>query len=122
MDEAAILSMRRGKYYVGVEFIFEALMTKPDLLPDAFAQKYIQAFAPALNEVRQTEWKGVSPVSDDGEVYYTPRAQEVVREAAKLAEHYRRGTMTPAPASPRTATESEAPKARQSTSPIAPPE
>ena len=96
MDEAAILGMRRGKYYVGVEFVFEALMTKPDLLPDSFAKKYIQAFTPALNEVRQTEWKGVSPVSDDGEVYYTPRAQEVVREAAKLAQNYRRGAMMPA--------------------------
>ncbi len=41
MDEAAILGMRRGKYYVGVEFVFEALMTKPDLLPDSFARKYI---------------------------------------------------------------------------------
>jgi ATP-dependent Clp protease ATP-binding subunit ClpC len=93
LDEAAILSVRRGKYYVGVEHIFEAILTKPGLLPDSFASKYVASLARALDQVRRGEWQGVTPVPQDGEVYYTPRALEVMRRSAHLAQSYRRGNM-----------------------------
>ena len=95
IDEAAILSMRRGKYYVGVEFIFEAILSKSMLLPETFAQKHLALLGRALDRVRQTEWKGVAMVPPDGEVYYTPRAMDVLRRSAHLAQTYRRGNMRP---------------------------
>ncbi|MFP6584255.1 MAG: ATP-dependent Clp protease ATP-binding subunit [Candidatus Hydrogenedentota bacterium] len=95
LDEAAILALRRGRAYVGVEFVFEALLTRPELLPDSFAQTYVLLLVPSLNKMRQEEWQGVAPVSPDGEVYYTPRAQRMVRDSARLAQHYRKGPMTP---------------------------
>ncbi len=96
LDEAAILSMRRGKFYIGVEYIFEALLSRPQLLPRRFAESpHMAALRGALGALRQAEWQGVSPVTDTAEVYYTPRALDVMHEATRLAQQFRRGQTAP---------------------------
>lgn len=95
LDEAAILSTRRGKFYVGVEHIFEALVTRADLLPESFAAHHVRPLTAALGGVREAEWQGVTPITDSNEVYYTPRALDVMREATRLAQHLRRGHTVP---------------------------
>jgi ATP-dependent Clp protease ATP-binding subunit ClpC len=96
LDEAAILSMRRGKFYVGVEYILEALITRSHLLPAEFAEKHMHGLSAALGALRRAEWQGVSPVTDTTEVYYTPRALDVMHEATRVAQQFRRGQTAPA--------------------------
>lgn len=95
LDEAAILSTRRGKFYVGVEHIFEAVVTRADLLPPTFAADFVPRLTAALRGIRQAEWQGVTPIVDTNEVYYTPRALDVMRESTRLAQHFRRGNTSP---------------------------
>lgn len=88
IDEAAVLSARQGKYYVGIEHLFDAVLENAPLLPDKVADTHLPTLTKVAGSVRADAWKG-QPPSADGEVFYTPRCAAMTREAARLAKHLR---------------------------------
>lgn len=84
LDAAAEISKQRGKYYVGVEHLFEAVVLTSDRLPGNIASKYGALLNKAVGACQAQGWKGVPPTVE-GEVYYTPRCAAMINEAGRLA-------------------------------------
>lgn len=84
LDDAATISIRRGKYFVGVEHLFEAVLEQSADLPKPFTDKYLRDLATVLQTVQRKEWKGASPTT--GEVFYTPRCADVAHNAGRFAQ------------------------------------
>lgn len=90
LDVAAAISVRHGKYYVGVEHLFEAVAERGDLLPKSFPEGLGRELAIVAERTRTEAWRGTPP-EVSGDVYYTPRCAATVNEAARLAERLRSG-------------------------------
>lgn len=88
LDDAATLSIRSGKYFVGVEHLFQAIVNNPSLLPKSTAQTHKAALEKTARVAASSAWTG-EPPSVSGEVYYTPRCAAATNEAARLAERLR---------------------------------
>jgi len=85
LDEAAALSANRRQHYVGVEHLFEAILEKPESLPQDFFLHYEGVLEQALSDIRQHPWPGNVP-TPSSEPFFTPRAAQVAAMAGKLAE------------------------------------
>ena len=88
IDEAAQVSIRQGTCYVGVEHLFEAIVSRINLLPESFANSHLKTFAQVSRTVQADAWKGAPPPIV-GEVFYTPRFAFTTNEASSLAKHMR---------------------------------
>ncbi len=84
VDAATDISVRRGHYFVGVEHLFEALTDHNNLLPPTFVNLYLEKLMTVCREMDRHGWKGAA-ASEHGEVFYTPRLANLLREAARLA-------------------------------------
>ena len=84
LDAAAAISVQRSHYFVGVDHLYEALLSRPNLLPSAFVDKYADILRLTARRLHETQWRGAVPPTS-GEVYYTPRCAHVTNDAAKLA-------------------------------------
>lgn len=93
LDEAAAISVRLGKYYVGVEHLFEALVNSADLLPGPIRDEHLQALRQAAKQCQSEAWRGVAP-DVQGQVYYTPRCGAAINESSRLAERFRNQNAT----------------------------
>ncbi len=87
LDDATMVSLRRGKCWVGVEHLFEVLMEQNTRLPKVFMDVHHKSLTQAMQVVAQNGWAGDPP--SPGEVFYTPRCAAVSSEAARLAEKLR---------------------------------
>jgi ATP-dependent Clp protease ATP-binding subunit ClpA len=87
LDSATTLSIGAGRYYVGIEHLFEALLDRRDLFDAAFADKHWPAFESVIPAMEQRAWRGAVP--SPGEVFYTPRCAFCTSEAANLAQRLR---------------------------------
>ncbi len=85
MDAAADISRRYGKYYVGVEHLFEAIVESNRLLPTTIAEHYLSILQQTAKVTQTQAWKGVPPTVD-GEVYYTPRFATLMNDASRIAD------------------------------------
>ena len=88
LNAAVQISVRRSNLFVGVEHLFAAIIEAPELLPKAFADRYIPQFQRVAQLMGREAWKG-GPPSGATDVFYTPRCAATLNEAAKLAERYR---------------------------------
>ena len=85
IDEAATISQRCGKYYVGVEHLLEVLLINANLLPQAFEQSvHIKTLHKVLKLTHVGEWQGVPPTAGQ-EIFYTPRCGSAIHEAGRLS-------------------------------------
>lgn len=84
LDAAAELSTRRGRYYVGVEHVYEVLLDRSNLLPQKFVDAHQKTLHAALKGLSAESWQGAAP--SPGEIFYTPRCGNATHEAARLAE------------------------------------
>lgn len=84
LDSAAEISKMRGKYFVGVEHLFEAVLQRKDQLYGTSLQKYESLLEKTAQVCHAQSWKGVPPTVD-GEVYYTPRCAALISEAQRIA-------------------------------------
>ncbi len=87
MDEAVTISLRRRSGYVGVEHLFEALLSDASLLPSC-VQPHLAAFHLVAERVHRDAWRG-GVLEIGGEVFYTPRCASAIHQAAYLAERLR---------------------------------
>lgn len=87
LDAAAEISVKRSQYYVGVEHLFEVLVSTPSRLPSAFAEKYAGNLSAVARQVALNAWRGVMPEFRP-EVFYTPRCASATTTAAKLSRRY----------------------------------
>jgi len=94
LDQAETICLRRGSVYVGVEHLFEALVTDAAHLP-ADLHAHAGAFHTAVERLYRDAWRGRMPETN-GEIFYTPRCAATVHEAARLAGRMRSGTTTAA--------------------------
>lgn len=76
LDEAATLSVRRGRYYVGVEHLFETLVLGATHLPPSIPSEHVAVLQKVAKVVQGQDWGGVPP-SVDGDVFYTPRCADL---------------------------------------------
>lgn len=72
LDDAVAVSLRRGKYYVGVEHLYEAVLSSVLMLPVRFVDRHFDVLERARALVNSNAWAGVPPTAE-GEPYYTPR-------------------------------------------------
>ncbi len=93
IDQAAEISIRRNQLYVGVDHLFEAILSQSSKLPRAFGDKHIQSLHKAARELAREQWPADAMVSVAGEVFYTPRCAAIATEATRLAQ--RLGEATP---------------------------
>jgi ATP-dependent Clp protease ATP-binding subunit ClpA len=93
LDEAANLSIRGGKCYVGVEDLFQALVANEGSLPESLSTAQRSALQKTAQFVQADAWRGIAPAVA-GEVYYTPRAATLTSEASRLAEKLHSGATT----------------------------
>lgn len=84
LDAAAEISKQRGKYFVGVEHLFEAVVQHANALPDPIIERYLNLLKQTVQRTHAEGWQGVPPTAS-GEVYYTPRCASIPNEAARLA-------------------------------------
>lgn len=84
VDAAAEISVRRSHYFVGVEHLFEAMAHHNNLLPPVFCDQHLKKLMTVCREIDRHGWQGAA-VNDHGEVFYTPRLANLLREAARLA-------------------------------------
>ncbi|GMV99554.1 MAG: ATPase AAA [Candidatus Hydrogenedentota bacterium] len=84
LDDAAEASVRRGRFYVGVEFVYESLLANADALPKPFRSQYESTLKAALPEMGREAWRGSMPTANP-EVFYTPRCAALTSQAARLA-------------------------------------
>jgi ATP-dependent Clp protease ATP-binding subunit ClpC len=92
IDDGVMICSRRGRYYVGVEHLFEAILQKSTLLPASFYHAYAKRLEGALAEMAQELWEGAAPSA--GEVFYTPRCAQACQRAGQLAEQLRSGGLS----------------------------
>ncbi len=85
LDDATELSVRRGQYYVGIEHLYEALVSRSDDLPHNFYKQYRQFLDAAVREMTREMWRGVVPTISH-EVFYTPRCAATTLRAARYAK------------------------------------
>jgi ATP-dependent Clp protease ATP-binding subunit ClpC len=85
LDSAAEISKQRGKYFVGVEHLFEAIAQTSHKLPKPIAEKYLGLLQKTSQAAQAHSWQGVPPTVG-GEVYYTPRCAGLTSEAARLSD------------------------------------
>lgn len=90
LDAAAAISVQRGHYFVGVEHLFEALLSRPNVLPSAFVDQHADILRLTARRLHETQWRGAVPPTS-GDVYYTPRCAQIANEAGKLAHRLGRG-------------------------------
>lgn len=90
LDAAAALSVQRGHYFVGVEHLYEALLSQPNLLPSAFVDQHADILRLTARRVHEMQWRGAVPPTS-GDVYYTPRCAQTANEASKLAHRLGQG-------------------------------
>lgn len=85
LDEATALSVRRGHYFVGVEHLFDAMLSNVHLLPEPIITRYHESLKAASNEMTREAWMGNMP-NVAREVFYTPRCASAASNAARLAQ------------------------------------
>lgn len=85
VEDATALSVRRGRSYVGVENLFEALLQRRGQLSNCLVPEHLKNLNFALQEVVRESWQGAVPNAGP-EVFYTPRCAEIINESARLAE------------------------------------
>ncbi|MBN2309988.1 MAG: ATP-dependent Clp protease ATP-binding subunit [Candidatus Hydrogenedentes bacterium] len=85
LDAAATLSARRALSFVGIEHLFEAVVARPDLLPEPVIGPYLAHLTHVAAELAGETWRGTMPPTT-GEVFYTPRCAETMRMAARLGQ------------------------------------
>lgn len=90
IDQAETICLRRGGVYVGVEHLFEALISDATCLPEAL-HAHAGAFHAAAERTYRDAWRGRMPETS-GEIFYTPRCAAIVYEAARLAGRMRTTT------------------------------
>jgi len=84
IDNAVAISTRRGRCYVGVEHLFEALTAQGSLLPRSVHDRYRNVLHTLGREIDREAWRGTMPTVS-GEIFYTPRCAAVTNEATRLA-------------------------------------
>ncbi|MFP6581761.1 MAG: ATP-dependent Clp protease ATP-binding subunit [Candidatus Hydrogenedentota bacterium] len=84
LDSATEVSKMRGKYFVGVEHLFEAVLQRKDQWYGTSLEKYEALLEKTAQVCHAQSWKGVPPTAD-GEVYYTPRCAALISEAQRIA-------------------------------------
>lgn len=87
LDAAAEISVKRSQYYVGVEHLFEVLVSNPARLPEPFVEKYHGNLSAVARQVALNAWRGTMPEFRP-EVFYTPRCASATTTAAKLSRRY----------------------------------
>jgi len=87
LDVAAEISVKRSQYYVGVEHLFEVLISMPERLPSSFTKNYAGNLSAVARQVALNAWRGVMPEFRP-EVFYTPRCASATTTAAKLSRRY----------------------------------
>ncbi len=92
LDQAETICLRRGSVYVGVEHLFEALVTDDAHLPAAL-HAHAGTFHAVVERLYRDAWRGRMPETS-GETFYTPRCAATVHEAARLASRMRCTTTT----------------------------
>ncbi len=85
LDEAANLSIRSGKCYVGVEHLFQVIVANGARLPASLSAAERTALQRCAELMQADVWQGMAPAVA-GETYYTPRAATATNEASHLAE------------------------------------
>jgi ATP-dependent Clp protease ATP-binding subunit ClpC len=90
LDAATEISVKRHQYFVGVEHLFEVLISKPERLPKAFATQYQGNLSAVGRQVAVNAWRGTMPEFNP-EVFYTPRCAAATNTATKLARRYGSG-------------------------------
>ena len=85
LDDATALSVRQGKYFVGVEHLFEASIQASGQFPESYPSEHDALLKKIASVTCANVWQGVSP-SVSGEVFYTPRCAAILREAGRLAQ------------------------------------
>lgn len=85
LDSAAEISKQRGKYFVGVEHLFDAIAQNSLRLPSAIDSKYSELLKKTSQVAQVESWQGVPPTVG-GEVYYTPRCAGITTEASRLSD------------------------------------
>ena len=91
LDAAAEISTRQQHYFVGVEHVYEAIMSASERLPKAFLERYSQNLQTVSLELLRAPWQGGA--ASDGEVFYTARCAEAISSAARFAERYQKNTL-----------------------------
>ncbi len=94
MDAAVTISLRRNTGYVGVEHLFEAILSDSSPMP-ACVQPHIAALHQAAERAHRDAWRGTPP-DTRGDMYYSPRCAAAVHKAAQFAERFRNPTTTAA--------------------------
>lgn len=84
VDAATEISVRRGHYFVGVEHLFEAITEQNESLPRSFVEQHLKSLMSVCRDMDRQGWKG-NAASEHGEIFYTPRLANLLREAARLA-------------------------------------
>ena len=84
LDEAANLSNRGGKCYVGVEHLFEAVVSQPRDFSQVLTDADWSCLHQAVERAYRDAWRGKLPPIG-GDIFYTPRCAAITHEAAHLA-------------------------------------
>ncbi len=91
IDSAVSVSVQRGKYFVGVEHLFEAIVQHAHELPGAFEKKHLALLEQTRNLLGKYVWQGTPPTAG-GEIFYTPRCAATLTEASRLSDRLRSGS------------------------------
>ncbi len=84
LKEALQLSAGLGRPYVGVEYLFCAVLEHGDVLPPVFKKHYGSALMDVLRIVARTTWQGMPHIAPH-DAFCTPRCAHVIQNATKLA-------------------------------------
>ena len=85
-DDAIATCVRRGKYFLGVDNVFEAILSRPELLPGEFFTQYEKHLSLTQQQlIRQENWPP-SMTHLGTEVYGTPRCARLAHDANRLAQ------------------------------------
>jgi ATP-dependent Clp protease ATP-binding subunit ClpC len=90
VERAVRNSVNQNQFFVGVEHLFNAVLSTPDDLPEAVTDTHLNSLFTVMREVNRTAWR--APVATvTGDIVHTPRAIAVIGQANKFAERWNRG-------------------------------
>lgn len=95
LDEAVAVSVQRGSKYVGVEHLFEAVVSQPRDFSQVLTDADWSCLHQAVERAYRDAWRGKLPPIG-GDIFYTPRCAAITHEAAHLAARLRSGSTTAA--------------------------
>ena len=87
LERAAAISIREGRFYVGVEHLLAAVMDDMDRLPEAVRDALGDTLHMVRREAEQSAWTGQF-ASPTGEMFHTPRCIATLNRTAKIAAQF----------------------------------